>query len=596
MSKQRKTWLVVLGLLLLALAFRIAIAHFLPNDEPDDGRVYTQLARNVLEQHVYSLDTEPPYQPTLIRLPGYPLFLAGIYSLFGHTNNSAVRIAQALLDTGTCVLVALLAFYWEPDERRKRATAIAAFVLAALCPFTTIYVATILTETATSFLAIAMCLTATLAFGAPSRRRSITWWFVTGLLAGIAVLFRPDSGLFAAAIGITLLVTGTRPFWSAVASAARHRFGSSSEPSQPVTNPKRRRRFALPAHSKDYLPRTIITGAVFSIAFVLVLAPWAIRNRRIFHVFQPLAPAHAEMPGEFVARGYLRWLRTWVDDPRYTAPMLWAMDSEPIKMEDIPDNAFDSDQERQRVAALLDQYNHPPQDQANQEGTPTPTPSPTSTGAPQQDAKSEPTKQQPGAANDNTRENSAEENSDEGNQNSEDQDEENDNEADQSDEEQNQDQSVEMTPPVDAGFAQIAQERIARHPLRYYLWLPLKRAAALWFDTHSQYYPFEGELLPLDDLDHETHQHIWLPLFAALTWAYTLLGVLGGWVLWNTRNFAARRWLLLTGLIIFLRLAFFSTVENPEPRYVVEIFPFLAVLGAFALSRIITKDSSSATG
>jgi 4-amino-4-deoxy-L-arabinose transferase-like glycosyltransferase len=594
MLKQRKTWLVVLGLLLLALVFRIAIAHFLPNDDPDDGRVYAQLARNVLEQHVYSLDTEPPYQPTLIRLPGYPLFLAGIYSLFGHTNNSAVRIVQALLDTGTCVLVALLAFYWEPDERRKRATAIAAFVLAALCPFTTIYVATILTETATSFLAIAMCLAATLAFRAASWRRSITWWCVTGLLAGIAVLFRPDSGLFAAAIGITLVIAGTSPFWSAVASAARHRFGSASETSQPAPEPKRRRRFALPAHSKEYLLPTIVTGAVFSIAFALVLVPWTIRNRRIFHVFQPLAPAHAEMPGEFVARGYLRWLRTWVDDPRYTAPMLWAMDSEPIKMDDIPDNAFDSDEERQRVAALFEQYNHPPEDEANQEATPTSTPSPTPTGTPQQGAKNESANQNSAAANDNTQENSAEENSDEGNQNSEDQADENDNEADQSDEEQNQNQSVEMTPQVDAGFAQLAQERIARHPLRYYLWLPIKRATALWFDTHSQYYPFEGELLPLDDLDHETHQHIWLPLFAALTWVYTLLGVLGGWILWSTRSFAARRWLLLAGLVIFLRLAFFSTIENPEPRYVVEIFPFLAMLGAFALTRIISKDSSSA--
>src|SRR5438876_1197643 len=457
--KRRGFWVVIL-LILLAAGFRIAVARFLPNDEPDDGRVYAQLARNVLEQHVYSLDTEPPYQPTLIRLPGYPLFLAGIYSLFGHTNNSAVRIAQALLDTGTCVLVALLAFYWEPDDRRKRATAIAAFILAAICPFTTIYVATILTETATSFLAIAMCLTATLAFRAPSWRRSITWWFVTGMLAGIAVLFRPDSGLFAAAIGITLVIAGTRPLWSAVQSRyiGRHRFGSADSITQAEAEPKRRRRFALPAHSKEYLPRTIITGAVFSIAFVLVLAPWAIRNRRIFHLFQPLAPAHAEMPGEFVARGYLRWLRTWVDDPRYTAPMLWAMDSEPIKMDDIPDSAFDSDNERQRVATLFEQYNHPPQDQANQEATPTPTPSPTPAEIPQQVAKNNLANQNSSATNGNTNENSAEENSDEGNQNSEDQADENDNEADQSDEEQNQDQAVEMTPQVDAGFAQLAQE------------------------------------------------------------------------------------------------------------------------------------------
>jgi hypothetical protein len=42
----------------------------------------------------------------------------------------------------------------------------------------------------------------------------------------------------------------------------------------------------------------------------------------------------------------------------------------------------------------------------------------------------------------------------------------------------------------------------------------------------------------------------------------------------------------LAALIIFLRLGFFSTLENPEPRYVVEIFPFLAILGGVAISRL----------
>ena len=40
----------------------------------------------------------------------------------------------------------------------------------------------------------------------------------------------------------------------------------------------------------------------------------------------------------------------------------------------------------------------------------------------------------------------------------------------------------------------------------------------------------------------------------------------------------ARRWLLLAALLIFLRLGFFATLENPEPRYTVEIFPFLIIL------------------
>ena len=98
---------------------------------------------------------------------------------------------------------------------------------------------------------------------------------------------------------------------------------------------------------------------MFSLAFCLVLVPWTIRNYRVFHLFQPLAPAHAEMPGEFVPRGYFSWLRTWIDDGRYIGPVLWSLDASPIKLDDIPDRAFDSAEEKQRVAALLEKYNHP---------------------------------------------------------------------------------------------------------------------------------------------------------------------------------------------------------------------------------------------
>src|SRR5438132_10077440 len=122
----RKQWIVVAALLVAAALCRIAIAHWLANDAPDDGRIYAQMARNVLEQHVYSHATEPPYEPSLIRLPGYPLFLATVYSVFGHGNNGAVRFVQGLIDTGTCALIALLAFYWQPDQGKKRKTAIAA--------------------------------------------------------------------------------------------------------------------------------------------------------------------------------------------------------------------------------------------------------------------------------------------------------------------------------------------------------------------------------------------------------------------------------------------------------------------------------------
>jgi len=59
-----------------------------------------------------------------------------------------------------------------------------------------------------------------------------------------------------------------------------------------------------------------------------------------------------------------------------------------------------------------------------------------------------------------------------------------------------------------------------------------------------------------------------------------------GWLLWQTGVFDTRLWVLLTTLIIFVRLGFFATLENPEPRYVVEIFPFLSILGGIAAVRI----------
>ncbi len=549
--------LVYALLLTAAFSFRVAVARLLPNDEPFDGKVYAQIARNVLERHSYSHATEPPYDPSLIRLPGYPIFLAGVYSVFGHGDDTAVRIVQALLDTAACALIAVIAFFWEPDEKLKRRSSIAALALAAVCPFTTIYVATILTETGTTFLAVAMCLTAMLAFKATRQGNALLLWAATGALAGLAVLFRPDSGLFALAIGITLVVMALLR-------------------SSDVKLSKKRDEILYRFSRASYL------GAVFSLAFCLVLVPWTVRNFRVFHTFQPLAPAHAEMPGEFVPRGYLSWLRTWIDDGRYIGPVLWSLDESPIKLDAIPDRAFDSAEEKQRVAALFEKYNHPPEVPepilAEPEPAETPTPS------------EDPLNPKPDASAKMEDERAVSDQADEADDADKAGEADQGDEADSSDEnaspDQVVDQPVEMTPEIDAGFAQIAKERVARHPLRYYFLLPARRGVALWFNTHSQYYPFEGELLPFADLDYDIHQQFWLPLFAVLTLTYTLLGIAGGWFLWQRRGLEDRQWLLLAALMIFLRIGFFATLENPEPRYVVEIFPFLSILGGIAVVRI----------
>jgi Dolichyl-phosphate-mannose-protein mannosyltransferase len=547
MPKATKPILPYLLLLLIALSFRVGVAVFLPNDDPDDAKVYTQIARNILEQKVYSHSTEAPYDPSLIRLPGYPLFLAATYAVSGHGNNTAVRIVQAVIDTATCGLIALVTFYWEPDPERKRASSIGALAIATICPFTTIYVTTILTETPTNFLAVAMFLTATVAFRAQTVGRNAMWWAITGLVSGLAVLFRPDAGLFAAAIGVTLVITTI--------------FTNKQETQEgPPSNAGRR------------LFRAFYLGALFSLAFCLVLLPWTIRNRRVFHVFQPLAPAHAEMPGEFVPHGYLRWLRTWLDDETEIAPFLWALDTFPIHVEQMPSKAFDSEQEKQQVGALLNQYNQTATqeqepEEPKEESLANGIESLTLPGAQKSEAKPSP---QPSPSA------SEEENEDEG-----------DEEEEQPEEAKEEPQSVEMTPEIDAGFARIANERIARAPFRYYVKLPLKRAVGLWFNTHSQYWPFEGTLFAPPDDEHDLKQQIFLPLFTAMTWIYTFLAIVGAWFLWTSRQFAARRWLLMTALIVVLRIGFFSQLENPEPRYVVELFPFVCILGGIALTRVI---------
>jgi hypothetical protein len=320
------------------------------------------------------------------------------------------------------------------------------------------------------------------------------------------------------------------------------------------------------------ITRVIACGAAMSFAFMLVLAPWTIRNWHLFHVFQPLAPQHAEMPGEFVPRGYLLWVRSWLDDQKYVAQFLGPLEVEPINVDELPDAAFDSPEEKQRIATLLEKYNRPDEsetsdtNEASQASLPslTPTPSPNSA---RQSSKLNP------AASPTPDENA--------------------DEADESEDLTDQEEAnVEMTPEIDAGFMQIARERIARHPFRYYVSLPIKRARTMWFDTHSQYWPFEGELLPLDDMDYDIHQQYWLPLFAGLTAIYTLLGLAGAWVLWRGRKFQSGQWLLLAVLAIGLRLVLFSSLENPEPRYVVEFFPILSVLGGLFLGSVAQRVRS----
>ena len=545
------------------LGFRLFIALRLPTDEPDDGRLYARIATNVLDHRSYSIETEEPYTPTLIRVPGYPLFLAGVYSLFGHDNNRAVRVVQAVLDTITCWLIALLALAWAPagwERNKRRPLLLIALTMAVWCPFPAIYVATILTETCTTLLATACALFASLALKSESGKKSAACWVLAGVAGGLATLFRPDSGLFVAAAGFTLALVG-------LSRVVRRRRSRVPTPDVPGFPPRK------------IFVRTIASGMMLTAGFALALAPWAIRNERVIGVFQPIAPTQANMPGEFVPNGYIRWLRTWVDDVKYTELLEWPLDQDQIHIEKVPDYAFDSPEERERVAELLQQYNNPPSaspppaEPSLDTKTQPPAIPPAQPPAGQQSGSQTGSQPQPSAVSPpGADEQSSGETDSQGD------------EPDEPDEAQGPKPAVEMTPEVDAGFAELAAQRIARNPVRYYFIVPLKRAASLWFDTHSQYYPFQGQLLPLSALDTDLHQQYWLPLFVLLTLLYTALGFGGAWLLWRYKS--SRASLLMLALLIAPRLALLASMENPEPRYTVEFFAFVIASGSLAMVSI----------
>ena len=191
----KKYAIIAIVLTVGALGFRLLLALRFPTDQPDDGRVYANIARNIIQHGSYSVEVEEPFIPTYIRVPGYPLFLAGVYRVFGIDNNRAVRVIQAGLDTVTCWAIALLALGWAPadwDPDRRRRVLLIGLALAAFCPFGAIYVTTILTETSAMLLVTLSVLAATLALKAQSLVRGVGLWVAAGVLGGAATLVRPD--------------------------------------------------------------------------------------------------------------------------------------------------------------------------------------------------------------------------------------------------------------------------------------------------------------------------------------------------------------------------------------------------------------------
>ena len=307
------------------LVLRIFLVLKFPATGSGDSPFYIQLAWNWLKNGVYGGAVNGQLVPLDTRMPGYPAFLAAVFAAAGNSPR-AVMFAQVFVDLATCFLIALIAARLAPASSRQR-VAIAALWLAALCPFTANYTAVVLTETLVTFLTALGLLLVLNAFtesrvpaiGVYSARTLETMlWFVAGVVGGLGALVRPETPLLLIAAGIVLIARWWRPSdWLKLARA----------------------------------------GVVMCVGLLVPLLPWAARNFRTLHEVQFLSPRYANLPGELVPLGFNSWTGTWLWRYRDVYLTLWKLDDEPIAPESIPARAFDSPEERNRVAALLALYN-----------------------------------------------------------------------------------------------------------------------------------------------------------------------------------------------------------------------------------------------
>src|SRR5437868_5825889 len=172
-----------------------------------DSAAYGNIALNWLQRGIYGISgPNDVVNPTLIRLPGYPGFLAICFVLFGREHYHAVMFIQIFFHLLTCFLIADIAGR-TAGERVARV----AFALSASCVFFANYAAAILTESLAIFFT-ALALDAAIAAMDVQRsgRTATRHWIGCGLALCAGTYLRPDGGMLLMAIAAYLLLCAVR--------------------------------------------------------------------------------------------------------------------------------------------------------------------------------------------------------------------------------------------------------------------------------------------------------------------------------------------------------------------------------------------------
>jgi 4-amino-4-deoxy-L-arabinose transferase-like glycosyltransferase len=223
-ARDRRTWLTVGAVLLVALAVRVGfvlVTHDLAlHNDPAD---YQRLATNVANGHGFGPTVlAAGGGPTAFRSPLYPFLLGMLYDVIG-VHVTAARLVQAALGTLTVALIGLTAY----RMFGRRVGLVAAAVAAVYPPFLLVG-GSLLTESIGLPLFLGALL---LALEQRRRGRGVRWAVGAGVLLGLGILARENFVVLLLPLGLLM--------WT------------------------RRTRWAV---------------AAFAVAAVAVVAPWTIRN------------------------------------------------------------------------------------------------------------------------------------------------------------------------------------------------------------------------------------------------------------------------------------------------------------------------------
>lgn len=304
-----RNWLIVFLALLAGAALRLWFIHKLA-EISGDSLIYGDIAKNWLLHGVYGVSDGMKAAPTLIRLPGYPLFLLLCFRIFGLEHYNAVLYAQTAIDLASCLLLA--AFVRRIASRRA---AILTLWISALCPFTANYVCEPLAETLSIFcLSLALFALAEFYY----RPRWLPFVLLTFAFS-YGALLRPDGALVAIALWPMLLL--------------------------------------LPRKGVLSWNKAFQLALLSGILSVLPFVAWTWRNARTFGIFQPLAPRYATDPGENPGPGFQRWTKSWMLDFVSTYELYWNVPGDQLHIEALPNRAFDSPAQREETQQAFDLYN-----------------------------------------------------------------------------------------------------------------------------------------------------------------------------------------------------------------------------------------------